>query len=256
MVLIGGSYIGCEVAASLTAKGTECAIVMMEDVALSRTFGEEVGRCFHELLASNGVEILGGEELDGVRGRRATSRRVRHRRAGARSRATRSWSAPACSPDVMLAERGRARGRRRDRLRRDAETSVEGIFAAGDVCSYDSVVHGRRLRVEHWDVALQQGRHAARAMIGEEEPYRDGARTSSATSPTGRASSTSGRRPSGTRWSGAATATRASSPPGTSRTGRSRGRSPWTARRTWSTPGRCSRRASTSSGADGGPGGR
>jgi 3-phenylpropionate/trans-cinnamate dioxygenase ferredoxin reductase subunit len=53
------------------------------------------------------------------------------------------------------------------------ETSAPGIFAAGDVCSYDSVVHGRRLRVEHWDVALQQGRHAAGAMLGEDEPYRE-----------------------------------------------------------------------------------
>jgi 3-phenylpropionate/trans-cinnamate dioxygenase ferredoxin reductase component len=52
------------------------------------------------------------------------------------------------------------------------ETSAEGIFAAGDCCSYESVVHGRRLRVEHWDVALQQGRHVGKAMLGSEEPYR------------------------------------------------------------------------------------
>ena len=50
VVLIGGSYIGAEVAASLTAKGVKCTIVMMEDVALSRTFGEDAGRWFHELL--------------------------------------------------------------------------------------------------------------------------------------------------------------------------------------------------------------
>ena len=43
VVLIGGSYIGCEVAASLRSKGTDCAIVMMEEVALSRSFGEEGG---------------------------------------------------------------------------------------------------------------------------------------------------------------------------------------------------------------------
>src|SRR5262249_53334237 len=50
-------------------------------------------------------------------------------------------------------------------------TSVEGIYAAGDVCSYQSKVHGRRLRVEHWDVAMQQGQHAARAMLGDGKPY-------------------------------------------------------------------------------------
>jgi 3-phenylpropionate/trans-cinnamate dioxygenase ferredoxin reductase subunit len=50
-------------------------------------------------------------------------------------------------------------------------TSAEGIYAAGDCCSYDSVVHRRRLRVEHWDVAMQQGMHAARNMIGDERDY-------------------------------------------------------------------------------------
>src|SRR5204863_7478937 len=68
VVLIGGSYIGCEVAASLTSKGVDCAIVMMEDVALSRTFGEEAGRWFHELLESKGVEIHGGETLAAFEG--------------------------------------------------------------------------------------------------------------------------------------------------------------------------------------------
>jgi 3-phenylpropionate/trans-cinnamate dioxygenase ferredoxin reductase subunit len=46
------------------------------------------------------------------------------------------------------------------------------VFAAGDVCSYESVIHARRLRIEHWDVALQQGKHAGAAMAGETEPYR------------------------------------------------------------------------------------
>ena len=51
------------------------------------------------------------------------------------------------------------------------QTSVEGIFAAGDCCSYESVLHGERMRIEHWDVALQQGRHVADAMLGDESPY-------------------------------------------------------------------------------------
>src|SRR5829696_5397325 len=57
VVLVGGSYIACEAAASLKSKGTECALVMMEDVALSRTFGDEVGRWFKELLGSKGIEF-------------------------------------------------------------------------------------------------------------------------------------------------------------------------------------------------------
>src|SRR4029078_8948911 len=77
-------------------------------------------------------------------------------------------------PDVMLAERAGLDTHDGTTCDSKLETSVDGIFAAGDVCSYDSVIHGRRLRVEHWDVALQQGRHAAKAMLtGSEEPYRE-----------------------------------------------------------------------------------
>jgi len=68
VLIVGGSYIGCEVAASLTAKGKKCTIVTMEEIALSRTFGDEVGRFFHDLLVSKGIEIVGGEELDGFEG--------------------------------------------------------------------------------------------------------------------------------------------------------------------------------------------
>ena len=54
---------------------------------------------------------------------------------------------------------------------RKLQTSAEGIYAAGDCCSYESVVHGRRLRVEHWDVAMQQGMHAAGNMLGDGRDY-------------------------------------------------------------------------------------
>ncbi len=68
VVLIGGSYIGTEVAASLTARGTRCSIVAMEEVALSRTFGADAGRWFQDLIESKGVEFHGGEELEAFEG--------------------------------------------------------------------------------------------------------------------------------------------------------------------------------------------
>jgi 3-phenylpropionate/trans-cinnamate dioxygenase ferredoxin reductase component len=170
VVLIGGSYIGCEVAASLTARGVDCTMVMLEDVAMSRAFGEEVGRRFHELLASRGIEILGGEELESFVGE-SRVRAVRTK-SGREIECGAVVIGAGVHPETMLAERaGLEVG---DGIVCDAklETSVEGIFAAGDACSYESVVHGRRLRVEHWDVALQQGQHAARGLMGGTEPYR------------------------------------------------------------------------------------
>jgi 3-phenylpropionate/trans-cinnamate dioxygenase ferredoxin reductase subunit len=74
-------------------------------------------------------------------------------------------------PDVMLAEKAGLEVDNGIICDETLQTSVEGIYAAGDVCSYDSRVHGRRLRVEHWDVAMQQGMHAAGSMMGDGKPY-------------------------------------------------------------------------------------
>jgi len=169
VVLIGGSYIGCEVAASLTAKGTDCAIVMMEDVALSRTFGEEAGRYFHDILESKGIEIHAGETLEAFEGDGDVNAIVTE--SGKTVEGDCVVVGAGVKPDVMLAQRAGLEVD--DGIICDSrlQTSVEGIYAAGDVCSYDSVVHGRRIRIEHWDVAMQQGQYAARAMLGEESPY-------------------------------------------------------------------------------------
>ncbi len=172
VVLVGGSYIGCEVAASLTSKGTDCAIVMMEDVALSRTFGEDAGRWFHELLESKGIEIQGGETLAAFEGDDHAAAVVTE--SGKTIEGDMVVVGAGVRPDVMLAQRAGLEIDENDggiRCDETLQTSVEGIFAAGDSCSYDSRVHGRRLRVEHWDVAMQQGQHAAQSMMGDPKPY-------------------------------------------------------------------------------------
>jgi 3-phenylpropionate/trans-cinnamate dioxygenase ferredoxin reductase subunit len=169
VVLIGGSYIGTEVAASLTAKGVRCTIVMMEDVALSRVFGEDAGRWFQETVESHGVTVHGGEELDAFEG----DGRVK-------AVLTKSGLAIECDAvvvgagvkaDAVLAERAGLAVEDGIVCDSTLQTSVPGIYAAGDCCSYDSVVHGRRLRVEHWDVAMQQGSHAARNLLGDGADY-------------------------------------------------------------------------------------
>jgi 3-phenylpropionate/trans-cinnamate dioxygenase ferredoxin reductase subunit len=170
VVLIGGSYIGCEVAASLTAQGTRCTIIAMEDVALSRTFGERAGRWFQQQLEERGVTFHGGESLSAFEG----DGRVR-------AVVTESGLAVECDtvvvgagvrPDAMLAQRaGLEVGDGGIVCDAKLQTSAAGIYAAGDCCSYESVVHGRRIHVEHWDVAMQQGMKAAANMLGAEEDY-------------------------------------------------------------------------------------
>jgi 3-phenylpropionate/trans-cinnamate dioxygenase ferredoxin reductase subunit len=169
VVLIGGSYIGTEVAASLTAKGAKCSIVAMEDVPLSRTFGEQAGSWFQELIESKGVEFHGGEELEAFEG----DGRVRAvlTKSGLSLECDTVVVGAGVRPDTMLAERAGLETDNGILCDSKLQTSVEGIYAAGDCCSYESAVHGRRLRVEHWDVAMQQGIHVAANMLGEDRDY-------------------------------------------------------------------------------------
>ncbi len=115
VVLVGGSYIGAEVAASLTEMGKRCTIVEIEPVILSRSFGADVGRYFHELLESKGIEIAGERDRRRLRGRRAGERRADRVGAGVplRRRGRRRGRAP--GHDARRP--GRPRGRGRDRLR-------------------------------------------------------------------------------------------------------------------------------------------
>jgi 3-phenylpropionate/trans-cinnamate dioxygenase ferredoxin reductase subunit len=170
VVLIGGSYIGCEVAASLVSGlDCECTIVMQEDVTFDRHFGAEVGGFFHRVLEEHGVTLIGGDELarfegsDGSVGRVVTE-------GGRELDCDMVVIGAGVMPDTMLAraaglELGESGGVAcSSRL----QTSAPGIYAAGDVCEYESVVHGRRLRVEHWDVAFNHGKTAALNMLGRD----------------------------------------------------------------------------------------
>ncbi len=169
VVLIGGSYIGTEVAASLTAKGTRCTIVAMEEVALSRTFGADAGGWFQQLLESKGVTFHGGEELEAFEGDGRVSAVVT--KSGLSIECDAVIVGAGVRPDAMLAQRAGIEVDGAIVCDAKLQTSVAGIYAAGDCCSYESVVHGRRIHVEHWDVAMQQGMHAAANMLGDDRDY-------------------------------------------------------------------------------------
>jgi 3-phenylpropionate/trans-cinnamate dioxygenase ferredoxin reductase subunit len=169
IVLIGGSYIGCEVAASLTLRGKRCSIVMQEDVTLERSFGKRAGRFFQEQLEAHGVRVFGGEELERFEGDELVKRVLT--RNGLELPADVVVVGAGVAPDVQLAKRagleiGEGGGVRcNSRL----ESPVPGVFAAGDICEYDSVVHGGApIRIEHWDVAFSHGKTAALNMLGRD----------------------------------------------------------------------------------------
>jgi 3-phenylpropionate/trans-cinnamate dioxygenase ferredoxin reductase subunit len=176
VVCVGGSYIASEVAASLSELGKQVTMVMLEDHPLERSFGTPAGRFFRRVLSEHGVEVIGGDEVARFEGGERVERVVTV--SGRELEAQAVICGVGAIPDVMLARKaGLALGELGgvlcdSRLR----TSADGVFAAGDMCEYDSVVHGRVMRIEHEEVAAAQGRTAARNMLGadaahDEVPY-------------------------------------------------------------------------------------
>ena len=171
VVLIGGSYIGCEVAASLTMLGKRCTIVMQENVTLERGFGAPTGRFFQELLESKGIEIHGRDELERFEGQGRVERVIT--KNGLSLDADAVVVGAGVTPDVQLARGAGLELGERGGVRCDARlrSSAPGVFAAGDICEYDSPMHGGPLRVEHWDVAFNHGKTAALNMLGRDVPH-------------------------------------------------------------------------------------
>jgi 3-phenylpropionate/trans-cinnamate dioxygenase ferredoxin reductase component len=172
VVLIGGSYIACEVAASLTERGSSCTLVMLEPVTLSRGFGEQAGRYFQSRLEEHGIEVHGGESLARFEGSDGRVTKVITEN-GLELQADAVVVGVGVNPDVMLArssglELGEQGG---VVVSQTLETQVPGIFAAGDMAEYDSVIHRRHLRIEHWDVAFNHGKTAALNMLGRNQPH-------------------------------------------------------------------------------------
>jgi 3-phenylpropionate/trans-cinnamate dioxygenase ferredoxin reductase subunit len=173
VVCVGGSYIGCEVAATLTAQGKRCTIVLQEEEPLERGFGLQVGGWARALLEDHGVEVISGAEVERFAGEGEDAERVaRVVLAGGRELpADVVVCGVGAMPDVMLARKsgleiGPLGGVRADaRLR---ALGAEGLYVAGDMAEYDSPIHGRVVRIEHEEVAAAHGRTVARNMLGAE----------------------------------------------------------------------------------------
>jgi 3-phenylpropionate/trans-cinnamate dioxygenase ferredoxin reductase subunit len=172
VVLIGGSYIACEVAASLTELGCSCSLVMLEPVPLSLGFGEQAGRFFQNRLEGHGITFHGDDPLARFEGADGRVTKV-VTEGGLELEADAVVVGVGVNPDVMLPRAaGLALGETGgvfvdSRL----ETQVPGVYAAGDIAEYDSVANHRRVRVEHWDVAFNMGKTVALNMLGRDQPH-------------------------------------------------------------------------------------
>jgi 3-phenylpropionate/trans-cinnamate dioxygenase ferredoxin reductase subunit len=169
VTLIGGSYIGCEVAATLSRHGCDCQIVMLEDLPLQRTLGDDLGTWTQRHLERLGVQLHPGESLASFEGdgERVTSVVCE---SGLKVETDIVVIGAGVHPDTMLAKAAGLEIGERGGILTDANlrTSAPDVFAAGDVAEWYSAAHESHIRVEHWDVAFNHGRTAALNMVGQD----------------------------------------------------------------------------------------
>lgn len=171
VAIIGGSFIGVEVAASLTELGKKVTIVMLESEPMANVLGEGAGGWVRGLLEAHGVEVLGGASLKELKGEeRVESVELEDGRS---IEASVVVMGTGVKPDTMLATKaglqlGPSGGVAADKK---LKSSAPDVYVAGDVAEFDSVVHGKVRRIEHYEVAAAQGRTAARNMLGADETF-------------------------------------------------------------------------------------
>ena len=165
-VVIGSSFIGLEVAASLRSRGREVTVISRDSVPLGNVLGEELGRFVQRLHEKHGVRFVLDAKPQEILDNKVETN-------GARSfDADLVILGVGVSPRTSLASEAGVKVDNGVIVDEMLRTSASDIFAAGDIARYPEPISGEQARIEHWVVAQRQGQSVARSMLGIGGPFR------------------------------------------------------------------------------------
>jgi 3-phenylpropionate/trans-cinnamate dioxygenase ferredoxin reductase subunit len=171
LVVVGSGWIGAEVAASARQKGCEVTMLERSSLPLERVLGPELGRIYRDVHRDHGVEFVPETTVERFEGSGRVERVVTS--DDARIDTEFVVVGIGVAPRTGLLERAGFRIDDGVVVDERLETSVPGVFAAGDVANARHPFYGRHLRVEHWANALNQGPVAAKNLLGRSEAYEE-----------------------------------------------------------------------------------